>query len=69
MLEGEACMDFNRGRLQHVVTKGLSYFLCLFILIVRWRCEKMGLLAREDLCNSSLVLSGVKDSKYFQVSP
>ena len=29
----------------------------------------MGLMDREDLCNSSLVLSGMKDSKDIQVSP
>lgn len=49
--------------------KSLLYFLCLFILSVCWRCEKMGLMDKEDLFNSSLVLSGVKDSKDFQVSP
>lgn len=57
-------MDFKRGRLQYVVTKELS----LFSLPFYPECV-LGLMDREDLFNSSLVLSSAKDSKDFQVSP
>jgi len=46
-------MDFNRGRLQHDILKSLLYFLCLFILSVCWRYEKMGLMDKEDLFKTS----------------